>query len=369
MESAMEKLVQALRAAGQSPAPVEFPGGSRLLILPFGGRVVGLFAPSSAANFLWTNPALATAASARAYFGREGWPNCGGDRTWLAPEIELFIGDLAHPGQTYRVPPALDPGNWQLSDASGAPTLTATAALCLHRTGRAVRVQLSKVLFPAANPLRDACLDGLSLEYAGYGQQVTLEVCPEPAGRPAGIGLWNLLQLPQPGQMLVPTYYRATPQRVFGPVEAADVEVSPHLVRWPTAGTADRKIALKAGPLTGRAGYLSAGTVPGEWSLVVRQFEVNPSGEYVDALWEDPANRGWAFQACSVCGPTERFSELEYHVPAITAADIGSCCTDRSLVWAFRGSHDALAAVAAMLLGVEDLAASAAAGPGVAVQP
>jgi len=54
-----------------------------------------LYPGGSDENFLWTNPALASAESAQKYFLRDGWPNPGGDRTWLAPEIELFIGDLA----------------------------------------------------------------------------------------------------------------------------------------------------------------------------------------------------------------------------------------------------------------------------------
>ena len=39
-----------------------------------------------------------------------GWKNFGGDRTWLAPEADLFWSDPDDVAGTYRVPDAFDPG-------------------------------------------------------------------------------------------------------------------------------------------------------------------------------------------------------------------------------------------------------------------
>jgi hypothetical protein len=340
-------LRDALSQAGRPAETLAFADGSRLLVLPAGGRVLGLFAPGGEESFLWANPALETAQSAAAYLAREGWPNPGGDRTWLAPEVELFIADLGRPGETYAVPPALDPGHWTLAAASAsALTLTNQTRLRLRRAGGEIGVRIGKSLSPADNPLSGTPLAGAGLRCAGYTQVTTLEVEP---GAGARLGLWNLLQLPPPGEMLVATRGPAAPRQVFGVLAADELTLEPRLVRWRMGGPGvDAKIALRAPGLTGRAGYLGAGPRPGEADLVVREFEVDPGGEYVDALWEPPHETGWAFQACCVRTGAERFNELEYHAPAAAG---GGVTRDESRVWAFRGPEAAIQQAAELLLG------------------
>ena len=347
----MATLTDSLTRAEKPPVPLALPDGSRLLILPFGGRLLGLFPAGSDENFLWTNPALATADSAAAWLARDGWPNPGGDRTWLAPEIELFIGDLDRPGETYAVPPALDPGNWTLTsaEASGV-SLTNEARLRLHRSGVVVGVRLGKSYGPAGNLLSGTPLASAGLQYAGYTQVTTLEVEPQPDAD-VRLGIWNLLQLPPPGVMLIPTRDRVEAQQVFGALSPGELTAEPHLVRWEMGGDGvDAKIALRAPLLTGRAGYVRRSAQNDTLDLVVREFAVEPEGDYVDALWEAPHETGWAFQACCVRTGAERFNELEYHAPAAT--DGGSLSRDESRLWAFRGPSAAISDAAELLLGV-----------------
>jgi hypothetical protein len=288
------------------------------------GRLIGLFPGGSGNNVLWTHAAPGTV----------GWPNHGGDRTWVAPEIELFIGDLSRPMETYRVPPALDPGNWVVT---GDNTLVNTVRLPLLRTGGEVSVRIEKSYGPAANPLPSR-----TLQYAGYTQ----ETCLQTDGR---LAIWNLLQLPPGGTMLVATRGTATPRIVFGKLADGELLVRPGLVTWKMAATGlDAKIALQSVEVTGRAGYLRVDPATGLAELVVREFAVDPSGEYLDALWEHPHETGWAFQACCVRNGSEHFNELEYHAPV-------GCRRDESRVWAFRGPKDAVRGAAVALLGGEGL--------------
>lgn len=85
----MQTLVNVLKQAGKPARIYKSPDGTRLLVLPHGGRVLGLFAPNSEENFYWTNPALAAPESARAFYASASWHNSGGDRTWLAPEVDV----------------------------------------------------------------------------------------------------------------------------------------------------------------------------------------------------------------------------------------------------------------------------------------
>jgi len=291
--------------------------GARALVLPAAGRLLGLYPDGSDENFLWTNAGPSGA-----------WPNPGGDRTWLAPEIELFISDINRLAETYRVPAALDPGHWRLN---GDNRLVNFTRLRLHRPGRDVDVRLEKEFRPAPNPLPDA-----KLQYAGYTQITRLET-------DAPLGIWNLLQLPAPGTMLVATHRAVQPQLVFGEVANKELVSEPALLRWRMDGTGDVKMSLLATDFAGRAAHLHQ-RGPDCWDLVMRDVTVDPAGEYVDALWTPPHRRGWAFQACQVRSLGGGFNELEYHAPVTTKRD-------ESRVWAFRGALDRVTEAAERLLG------------------
>jgi hypothetical protein len=59
-----EDLIGILRSVGKPTESYHSPDGSHVLILPYGGRVLGLFAPGSSENFYWTHPALGSFESA-----------------------------------------------------------------------------------------------------------------------------------------------------------------------------------------------------------------------------------------------------------------------------------------------------------------
>lgn len=289
---------------------------------PHTGRLIGLFPEGSQVNFLWTNPDPVGP-----------WLNVGGDRTWLAPEIELFIGDLRRPMETYAVPPSLDPGHWRSTGSS--LSLVNETSLRLLRSNQSADVRLTKAYADTPNPIPTA-----PLEYAGYTQVTSLETR-------ARLSIWNLLQLPPGGTMLIGTRALAQPRGVFGKLGDGELTTSANRVCWRMDRTGpDTKIAIQADLLTGRAAYLRPCASAGLADLVVREFSVDPGGEYVDAIWEPPHETGWAFQACCVRNGRESFNELEYHAPV-------GCHRDESRVWAFRGPVSSVQAAAEHLLGVD----------------
>ncbi len=345
------QLHRTLDALGQPMVRLDLPDGGRLLVLVFGGRVLALCPPGADESFFWHHPALLEPTAAQAWLAAPGWRNPGGDRTWMAPELELFIADRDRPGASYAVPAALDPGAWQVqAHSAGLCTLQTAAQLRLHHAGRSVRARLSKTLAATPNPLAGLPV-AAALGYAGYGLQTTLTVEPEPLAVPAvAVGLWQLLQLPQPGQMRLSTWHAAAPVVVFGPLAPAEVSAAPRLLAWSMArGDETTKIAVKAAACVGRAGYVwGEGAV---WNLVVRQFSVWPAGDYVDCLWQPPYETGFAFQACAVRGGMESFNEMEYHAPAVRTRVGAEQALDESRVWAFRGARADVEAAATALLG------------------
>jgi hypothetical protein len=334
------RLVEHLRQAGQAPESLTLENGATLLVLPHGGRTLGLYAPGDARNFLWTNPLLKEQASARDFFRRPGWPNSGGDRTWLAPEIDLFFPDFPSL-DSYVQPPALDPGSYQVHRTSEEIRLAMDLVITPKSSGQPVQIRLAKTVRGSTNPLSE--IDGV--QYAGFETHVALEAL-SPLSQ--SIGQWQLLQMPHGGEMIIATYEAAVPLVVFGQPSSEHLRISDRAVLFRTDAEGDHKIGILARVCTGRIGYFYE--VEGMFQLVVRNVFVNPSGAYVDASWADSSDRGYGIQACSINGVSGSFSELEYHAPAMTPER--PFAQDNSQVWAYRGHREALSRVAAQLLGV-----------------
>lgn len=342
----------ALASAGKNTQEQLYPDGTRLLLLPYGGRVLGLFTPGSNSNFFWTHPALQTAESAERFYAVRGWHNSGGDRTWLAPEVDTCFPNFPET-DVWKVPAEVDPGNYRLRRSGHTLALVSSFTLRLSRSQTTVAGVITKSYTAAENPLGQRSRRGelAEVSYAGYTEETLLELT---GGSPAPIGLWNLLQLPPGGEVLIPTLSQDEPKVYAGPIAPETLAVTSRLVRFLPRERGVRKFAMRAGASTGRFGYLYQ--IEHEWALVVRNFTVDASGKYLDVPWNDPASMNdcvYATQVCSVNSELGSYCELEYHVPAV-GGDAGSdSCGDTTQVWAFRGSEDRMRAIARMLLSLE----------------
>ena len=134
----------------------------------------------------------------------------------------------------------------------------------------------------------------------------------------------------------------------MGCIDERDLVVTDHLIRYKMRAIGEHKLGIRAPTAIGRVGYLySTGE---DASLVIRNFLINPSGEYVDVPWMHTDHAGSAIQGCNVNSKLGTFSELEYHVPAINGLDGGSHCEDESQLWAFSGSTKHIFEVARFLI-------------------
>jgi hypothetical protein len=342
-------LIETLAAVGKPTETWESTDGTRALVLPYGGRILGLFAPGDDENFFWTHTALGNATTAREFYDGKQWHNSGGERTWLAPEVDFFFPEFPDL-KTYFQQRELDPGRYEVSKKNGVFSWTNRAELMLSRNKRKVDIEITKSLAPAPNPLRyDREPADSTVKYAGYTLHATLQL--RGSGPAPQVGLWHLAQMPHGGDMLVPTFFRSQPKIYMGTISSADLIVDDHLVRYKMRATGEHKLGIRAAAVTGRAGYLyKSGS---ETSLVVRNFSVNPSGEYIDVPWVETDNFGFAFQACNVNSGLGAFSELEYHVPAAGPSDGQSRSEDQSQMWAFRGPDQAVRSIAQRLLAAD----------------
>jgi len=351
----LRDLIATLNAVGKPTELYQTDDGTRLLILPYGGRILGVFAPGSEENFLWTNSALKSVESARSYYASDDWQNSGGDRTWLAPEVDFFFPafpniDIAG----YWQPRALDPGNYEVTKTSHSVTLTNRLSLEGYRSRKRADIEITKSVVQAPNPLRhDATVHTGAVQYAGHTLLTSLKILDSNPNDAPLVGLWSLTQMPHQGELLIPTYFKSQPRVYFGLVDAPPEElvVGDHLIRFKMRAAGEHKIGVRAIATTGRIGYTYE--TGSKRALIVRNFSVNPSGEYADVPWTNPEDRGYSTQACSVNSKWGMFSELEYHVPAIGGETGLSLIEDRSQLWAFRGQAQDITKIARALLSNE----------------
>ena len=345
-----------LRNAGHPPFELSASGQGALLVLPFGGRVIGLFAQPEADNFFWVNPALAEAGSARTFLGGSGWLHTGGDRTWVSPEIEFHVGDLKDPWGTYLAPRVVDPGQYRATMLGESIGLQNRARVKFHRSQTEADIEIEKWVRLIPNPLRAEpwFAEVAAAAYAGYETTTTLRL-ESPRSTPP-ISLWSLAVVPPTGHMIVPLLGETRVRDLFEPTGPDRLSASRRAVHFLVDGREQHKIGVRAVALTGRAGYLRA-AAPGRSSLVVRSFLVNPSGDYIDAPWDAPEERGYAFQAYNG-GDLGAFGELEYHTPAIGGAGGQDSYRDTSQLWAFSGPTGLIRTIAEKLLGADSLPAA-----------
>ena len=174
---------------------------------------------------------------------------------WLSPEVDFFLPNFPQL-DVYVQPREFDPGRYQLTRENGAIKLSNRFASRLSRSGTTVQLELTKRLSGARNPLRtmrSVVFD--ELEYAGYALHTRLAFTSGLC-EPVAIGLWCLLQLPHGGELLIPTFSKAKIKTYFGKVDAEDLTLTDHLIRYHMRGPGEHKIGFEAPVVTGRGGYL-----------------------------------------------------------------------------------------------------------------
>lgn len=334
----MKNLIQVLKRVGKQTKVFRSRDGSRVLVLPYGGRVLGLFAPGSEQNFYWTHDALKSVEAAREFYAGDQWHNSGGDRTWLSPEADLFFPDFPKLDKYYQQR-SLDPGRYQVVEGKDGFKLVNRLTVTLSRLKKDVSLRITKSFGPALNPLRhERGWDLGDVQYAGYTQFTSLEFTGANFPRQALVGLWNLVQMPHGGELLIPTYARSEPRHIFSTIDRIppeDLLTSERLIRYRMRQKGEHKISVRAISVCGRVGYIRQ--ADSEATLIIRNFTVNPSGDYADVPWNETDYFGFAVQACNVNSGLGRFSELEYHIPAIGQPTGRTACNDEAQVWAFRG--------------------------------
>jgi hypothetical protein len=346
-------LADALTQSGNSPVELGSAGGGSVLVLPYGGRILGLF-PDGASNLLWAHPKLAQVNSAAEFFQARGWRNTGGGRTWISPERDIHVANLDDPWNSYRVTESIDPGMFSVVSTDQEVQLNTAGGVTDYRTGHRCGVHLGKKIRLVSNPLRytPGAREILKeVAYVGFEQITSLTYSEHELDSAPQLSLWDAVNLPATGKIIIPTVKKVQPTDFFETTGPSHLTCTSNGLSFLFDGLQRHKIAIRvADVLGGRAGYLRQ-IAKDEFSLLVRNFFVDPSAEYVDTPWDDPEDRGYVLECYNDGGVNGLYGELEYHSPAMGPGTGRSECVDHAQLWGFQGAKNNILDIMRQLLG------------------
>ncbi len=347
------QLEASLQATDQAYAVVSLQNEVSLIVSRRGGRVFGPYLSADSESIFWTNSALAAPETFREFLASDDW-NLGGERIWIAPEIQYMVKDRTDFWGTIQVPPAIDPGDYSLKQIGPEQcqfSMDCTLPVYNLTTGEK-QLHVEKAIHPVDDPLRGlseykSLISGVT--FAGYEQVVTLS-----ESRLDGIlsETWNLIQLNAGGQLIIPASPLIEYTDYYEPIDEDHQTLHTNHISLNITGRRRYKVGYKAVQTFGRLGYFNQ-LADDRAYLLVRNFFNNPAVPYAEEPWHTPGRRGHSIHVYNDGGMFGGFGELEVNGQTIGGETGQSSVTDQFVLWLYVGHPDKLKTLATHLLGVQ----------------
>jgi hypothetical protein len=347
--------LEALGSSGLHYARMHLSDGYFIIVTEYWGKIFGPFKDNDDAGALWLSDKVTDPSAFQAMVAEGDW--CiGGDRVWLAPEVQYNITDrfAEQDDAEYRLPAQIDPGNYAL-DRSGESeiTLAQHMEVPLYNTASGTKkLRLVRSITPLSNPLRntaDARPSTREVSFSGYTQEVVLtDLTPDKAMTE----MWNLIQLHPGGTVLVPTAGKVVYQNYYEPIARSLFRLAEKAAFFKITGADKYKVGLRAIGVFGRIGYY-IGDGHGMAQLIVRCFNNNPSFFYIDEPINRPGSVGDSVQIYNDDGGLGGFGEIEVHGCAVGGGTGKTVSRDVLDLWCFAGPEDHIREIAYQIFGTK----------------
>lgn len=348
-----QQVITSLEKNNQSYTTLILQNGVSLIIPQRGARVLGPFLASDSESIFWLNQAFAHPDSFKQFLNSGDW-NLGGERVWIAPEIQYLVRDRADFWGTIRVPEQMDPGNYSL-DQLGSQQCRLVQSLTLSAYNLASgqkELHVERFIKPADDPLRylsnyQTLIDGLT--FAGYEHTISLS---ETSLDNKMSESWDLIQLNPGGQLLIPASPHVEYSDYYEPITPTFQSIYPNHVSLRITGDRQYKVGYKAAHVFGRLGYFNQ-LDDGRAYLIVRNFFNNPAAPYLEERAAWPGQRGHSIHVYNDDGALGGFGELECNGQAIGGDTGRSAAADQFVLWLYVGAADKVRKLIPHLLGLE----------------
>lgn len=354
VEISFTQLKNALKQERLKYCVADLPNDYQILISEHWGKIFGPFRGEKDTGSLWISKKVCDRTLFHEMVRGGDW--CiGGDRVWLAPEVQYNIADRfsSIDNNGYSLPSQIDPGNYTLlSMKENKVELEQEMDLTLHNTatGRK-RLHLKRFIKPAMDPLRHIDVYGeLSKRvlFTGYTQEVALtDLSPDTVLTE----VWNLLQLNPGGVVLIPTAGKADYQDYYKPIEQQLLQVMEGACFLKITGKNKYKVGFKSACVFGRIGYFEE-RGDGNARIIIRSFYNNPAFAFIDEPLDKPGTQGDSVQFYNDDGGLGGFGEIEVHGSAVGGTEGSVSSRDIFEFWQYTGERSYILKLAYLLLGI-----------------
>ena len=345
----MKEILETFSYCGMKYEVLDAGEGWQAVVTEHGGHVFGPFSDACPDGIFWIPETVYDKEKYKELIDRKIW-NIGGDRVWIAPEIEFNIRERAHFRETLDTPKSIDPGSYEMTREEDRIHLKMSLDLVSRNTVAGnMHLDFHRMIHRAENPLRrlpsyEALMEGLS--YCGIEEVISL------AGTSAEDVLaesWDLLQIRPKGTLFIPMYEPMRGTDHYEPAGDHESVVENGIVLRIT-GDARYKIAYRSAVLTGRFGYL-ADTDTDASVLIIICYPNNPSAAYSEEPPLIEGDTGYSIHIYNDDGNSGGFAEMECNMPTIGRPTGIGRSEDRLTKWMFTGRTEKLKKVARTLLG------------------
>ncbi len=331
---------------------MDIGSGVRILVSELGGRIFGPFPDQSEVGLFWCNSAFESPDSFEDFINGGSW-NQGGERCWIAPEIQYNIRDRSDFWGSYHLPPEMDPGHYELTRQKGNRLkLSQTVDLRAYNIASGTKhLYIERTLSPVHDPFFLSGLKAsISCDYIFAGYEHAIRLRDESPDHILS-EVWSLVQLNPGGTLIIPSMHHAHYTDYFEPLCDNFFSSGKHVFQIRITGDRRFKIGLKSLSVIGRMGYINS-LPDGRVYIIIRDFRNDPSALYSEEPVSMPGNRGHSIHVYNDGGALGGFGEMECHgSPVGTEAGMLES-NDRMLLWLYIGKPDCIHRIAEMLLGV-----------------
>ncbi len=320
-------------------------GNNVLVVSPeIGGRIMGVSINGLAGkNLLWADKSL--------YIKGMKLNASGGHRSWIAPEDGFFFRKNGE----YFVPKSMDPGIYSVTKADKNYISLSNKFVIRDGKGNPYNLELKKDISILDNtPLPNSDLPE-GIKFIGYNYKHSfVNLSKKTIGKDVPfVGLWSLIQINPPGTMIVPVRksqsskmpYNVFMEETFTPERIAHNDDA-------LSFKIDGKKREKYGISPEFAGNYIAYLSPLQELLIIKKFDVDPEGHYVDGLWHKPRDNGEVIQMYNSESQTDGFAELECHGP-VKALKTGEEESHSIDVYIFCGNVEKLKKIGSEIMGID----------------
>lgn len=346
----VEQVRQTLDSCKIKYSLMSLTDGFSLIITQHAGRIFAF--DENGHSLYWMNARLAHAEDFVNYLHAKEW-NMGGERIWIAPEIQYNIRDRHDFWNTHSIPTDIDPAHYRLSEDNNKVKLSQDMSLEAFNISSGIKnLSIERIIRKIDNPLRDLkqFTDLMSeVHYAGYEQTVQLTETNDTSIYSES---WNLVQLEPDGMLYLPVTASPEVATYFGNPPQDAISADNHCVRLAITGTQQYKVGFKSLMMTGRMAYLKIREDESA-SLLIRNFDNNPSAFYSEEPPDEVGKRGFSVHIYNDDGNIGGFGEMECSGQAIGADTGRHSSQDTFRMWLFTGKNQALETIAELLLGID----------------